>query len=70
MDRRSVSSSNIRAIGYDAESNVLEIEFHSGWTYHYFEVPSGRYQSLMDATSKGSFFNREIKGKYSYERIR
>ena len=38
MIRQPVSSSNIRSIGYDSESNTLEIEFHSGGVYQYFGV--------------------------------
>ena len=36
MIRQPVSSSNIRSIGYDSMSSTLEIEFHSGGVYQYF----------------------------------
>ena len=30
MERTSVTSSNINSIGYDADSQILEIEFNNG----------------------------------------
>ena len=39
MIRKSVTSSDIRSIGYDDETRILEIEFHSGGIYQYYSVP-------------------------------
>jgi hypothetical protein len=38
MDRKRVSASNIRSIGYDAGEQVLEIEFPSGSIVQYSGV--------------------------------
>lgn len=69
MDRQLVSSSNIRSVGYDPGARVLEIEFHSGGTYEYLEVPEAVYRALMSAESHGSFFHAHIRDKYRYRRI-
>ena len=69
MKRESVSSSNISSIGYDGKSGTLEIEFHSGGVYQYFNVPKGVYDGLMSAGSHGRFFARNIKGVYRYKRV-
>jgi len=69
MDRQSVASSNIASIGYDNSTEVLEVEFLSGAVYEYRNVPSVVHEELMNAASHGSFFNREIRMTYPYERI-
>lgn len=69
MDRQPVSSSNIASIGYDDSTELLEIEFLSGAVYEYRNVPSVLYEELMNAASHGSFFNREIRMIYPYEKI-
>ncbi len=69
MDRQPVSSSNIAAIGYDSDTEILEVEFIGGATYEYRNVPLVVYEELMNAASHGSYFNREISKSYPYEKI-
>lgn len=69
MERTPVSSSNILAIGYDADSEVLEVEFTSGAVYSYSSVPIGEYEGLMNADSKGKYLHANIKGRYPYMRL-
>ena len=68
MVRTPVDSSNISSIGYDEDSQTLEIEFHSGAVYQYFDVPSLVYQE-MEAASKGQFLAQHIKGNYRYVKV-
>ncbi len=70
MERVRVSSSNIKSVGYDPFSAILEIEFHNGGVYLYRSVPERVYERLMAASSKGTYFNDHIKGVYNYRRIR
>jgi hypothetical protein len=69
MNRTAVESSNVAAVGYEASNSVLEVEFHSGSIYQYHGVPAGVYWSLVDAPSKGQFFNNYIKGAYRSVRV-
>jgi len=69
MIRQPVSSTNIRSIGYDPESKTLEIEFHSGGIYQYFEVSPSVYRALMSASSHGKYFHRHVKNVYRYVKI-
>ena len=39
LNRIPVASSNIASVGYDREAHILEIEFHHGAIYQYFDVP-------------------------------
>ncbi len=61
-----VESSNIEAIGYDDTTQELHVQFLSGGYYIYKDVPRGIFDDLMNAPSKGSFLNREIKGIYQF----
>ena len=69
MQRTPVSSSNIAEIGYDANRRILEVLFHSGGLYQYFDVPQSEYVSLMNASSHGQYLNRNIKGRFRYARV-
>jgi hypothetical protein len=64
MQRTPVSSSNIRAIGYDPASQLLEVEFSQGAVYEYREVSAAAHQALMGAESIGRYFAANIKGHY------
>ena len=44
----------------------LDITFTSGKTYRYLEVPAEVYDELLDARSKGEFFNDNIKDEFVY----
>ncbi len=66
---QSVESSNIDSIGYDQDSETLYVEFKSGITYKYENVPFYKYTELMDANSVGRYLNAEIKGAHEYSRL-
>lgn len=71
MERHSVSSSNIRSIGYDASIARLEVEFLNGSIYEYFNVPQSLYVNLMSASSHGEYLDAYVKkGGYSYIKTR
>ncbi len=68
VEMQFVESSNIEQVGYDADSMELHIQFKNSGLYVYLEVPLAIYESLMNADSKGSFFNREIKKVFRFEK--
>ena len=57
-----VNSSAIRAVGYDG--STLAVEFHTGRVYDHPHVPYSVYTGLMNASSKGAYYNQHIRGKY------
>lgn len=69
MVRQSVESSELRSIGYDEGTLMLEVEFQKRGTYQYFGVTKDVYSSLMSAESKGRYFNTSIKDFYVYRRV-
>ncbi|WP_327682081.1 KTSC domain-containing protein [Streptomyces sp. NBC_00467] len=68
MERRSVVSSNIRSIGYDAEEMLLEVEFRSG-IYQYHSVPEFVFSDFVQAPSHGRYFAEAIRDRYAFTRI-
>lgn len=68
MIRETVSSSELRSIGYE-NTMILELEFQNGGVYHYFEVPEAIYTELMSASSKGRYFNQNIRNVYRCKRV-
>lgn len=70
MDRTPVSSSNLSSVGYDEKERILEIEFNNGGVYQYYNVPSRIHSELMNASSHGKYFHRNIKEEFRYEQIR
>jgi hypothetical protein len=70
VEHISVSSSNIASVGYDIATCTLQIKFHSGGLYEYYDVPYAVYQGLMNASSHGKYFHQYIKNVYPYKRLR
>ncbi len=68
MDRVQVSSSNLESVGYDEDSQTLEIEFKNGNIYQYFDVPSQIFDGIVNADSPGGYLADNIKGVYRYSR--
>ena len=64
-----VDSSNIEAIGYDEITQELHVRFLSGAMYVYYNIPREIYDAIMNAPSKGSFLNREVKGAFEYSKL-
>ena len=65
-----VESSLLASVDYDAGAFVLQLQFRSGATYCYFDVPRTLYEALLTAPPKGSFFNRLIKGRFPYALVK
>jgi len=64
-----VESREIASVGYDAATNVLELEFADGDVYRYYAVPRRVHQELLAAESMGRYFQSQIRDQYGYERI-
>lgn len=64
-----VSSSNVARVRYDSSTMILEVEYHSGSVYQYFDVPETVYQQLIQSGSVGSFMHENIRGVYRYARL-
>lgn len=59
-----VQSSNLNAVDYNTETKDMLIEFYTGQKYLYKQVPFTVYNELLHASSKGAYFNKNIRNKY------
>ncbi len=69
MERIPVQSSNVAEIGYESNTSTLEIMFVGGNIYQYFDVPVWEYESLISASSIGTYLNENIKDVYRYVKL-
>jgi hypothetical protein len=70
MQLTPVESSMIAAIGYDADTQTLEVLFNSGKRYQYYDVPPEEYEGLMAAESKGRYMRSNITDVYDWAPIK
>ncbi len=69
MHITTVESTTLATVAYDEASELLQLEFRSLEIYQYFDVPAAVHAALLDAPSKGSYFNRVIRGAFRYCRV-
>ena len=69
MNRVPVESSNLRAVAYLFEEQILEIEFHHSGVYQFYKVPVAVFFGLLNADSAGRYFNEAVKDHYRYRKI-
>jgi hypothetical protein len=65
-----VQSSVMTFVKYDDDACELDITFTGGKTYRYLQVPSEIYDGLLDAESKGEFFNDNVKDAFVFSEVR
>ena len=63
IPRTEVESSQLAAVGHDAETNTLRVKFKSGSTYDYANVSAQKFEAFLSAGSLGRFFGAEVKAK-------
>jgi lysyl-tRNA synthetase, class II len=69
MARVDLLSTTLKTATFQEHSAFLDLEFRSGTTYRYREVPQRVYQELLKAESKGQYFNQHIRNRFRYVRI-
>ena len=67
---KSVDSTSLAKVGYDADYSVLKVQFkNSGEYYIYYDVPQSTYTELLRAESIGSYFYYNIRTSFEYEKV-
>ena len=61
-------SSNIQQVWYNADTDVLSVQFKSGAGYIYLGVPTTTFESFRKAKSKGRFFSTKIRDTYTFQK--
>jgi hypothetical protein len=65
-----VESSNVAAIGYDPASSELHVQFKSGQTYRYFDVPPDVHADLQHPdVSVGGYVSGNVRGRFRCELV-
>lgn len=69
VEAHAVQSSLLASVGYHHHLGLLDVVLTNGYRYRYFDVPRHIYTGLLEADSKGRFFNAQIKGVFGYQRF-
>ncbi len=70
MERKRITSSKIRAAGYDPQTRTLELEFSDGRVVSYAGVSPEVHRRFLSAPSPVSFFDDKIADEYPARRLR
>jgi KTSC domain-containing protein len=65
----SLDSTTLAAVAYDDRRGELQLDFRDGTRYAYSGIAPELFRHLLCATSKGSFFNRYIRGRFPYGKL-
>ena len=66
----SVVSSNVDALQYSSEWEVLSVRFIDGSVYKYRPVPLQIARELFESNSIGKFLHKRIKKQYATTKVR
>lgn len=65
-----MQSSSLAQVAYDPRRLILHVEFRDGATYQYTDVPVETYHNLLQADSKGAYFNRRVRNIFRHALVR
>src|SRR5262249_53919941 len=69
LEKPRVKSSMMTHVDYDHDRSELVITFIGGKNYADLQGPPAIYDGLLEADSKGAFFNEYIKDKFEYRDV-
>jgi hypothetical protein len=70
MDMKKISAGKLRAIGYDARTRVLRVEFDDGSAIDYASVARELWQRFSTSGSAWSFYRDNIEEEFAGTRGR
>lgn len=70
MDMKQVNAGKLRAIGYDAGTRTLRVEFDDRKLIEYAGVPQETWRRLSTAGAMWSYFRDNVEDEYTAKRIR
>lgn len=69
MEMKKVNAGNLRAIGYDERSRVLQVETTAG-TFQYSNISAEMYRRLSTSSSMWSYYRDNIEEEFTAKRMR
>lgn len=70
MERKKVSSSSIRSVGYDERARLLEVEFSDGRVTQYSGVSAEIHRRMMSTPSIVSYFRDNVEESFAAKRVK
>ena len=70
LDRKKVSSSSIRSVGYDERNRVLEVEFSAGRITQFSGVSAEVHRRLMSSPSIVSYFRDNVEESFTAKQLK
>lgn len=69
MNRTPVTSSQLKSVGHDPDTNKMHVEFKNGSVYEYDGVSASDHQALVSSPSVGQHFNKHVKFGFTYKKL-
>ncbi|MDE1941685.1 MAG: KTSC domain-containing protein [Betaproteobacteria bacterium] len=69
MEKVTVHSGNLRAIGYDSRLRTLQVDLENGVTLEYSGVGEELWRRFRHASSAWSFYRDQIEEEYTSRRV-
>lgn len=69
MDKLSIHSGKLRAIGYDAQTRILSVELEDGSAFAYANVGESIWRTLKNASSPWSYYRDNIAEEFTASRV-
>jgi hypothetical protein len=66
---REAASECVASLSYDIEREQVNCTFQKRGTYTYFNVSPDVFAEWNNASSRGTYFNLYIRGRYEYDRL-
>ena len=64
-----VDSETLECVEYQASDRTLFVRFTSGEWHAYLDVPPLTYRRLLNAESKGAFFQAAVRDRFAFVRL-
>jgi len=69
MEYQEITSSKINKIGYERNTQKMEVHFKNGHIYLHTQVPPNYYMECLVAPSIGKYYFNNIKEVFHYQII-
>ena len=69
MHRFPIPSTEFTQVGYQEDSETLEIQFVKGGVYQFYNVPLTVFDEFMNASSKEGYYHSKIGERFPCSRV-
>jgi hypothetical protein len=69
MEMRKINSGKLRAIGYNAQTRILQVQLDNGSTLQYSSVGDDLWRRLSSSGAAWSFFRDNIEEEFTVKKV-